>query len=302
MSNNLYIQVNGGVGKHVSFTSLLPILKNKYENIYISSIYGDIFKGNPYVNQVNPKINKAFYKNIILNDNTKIVLTDPYDYEPFLKKKIHVLQAWGDLCEIQIDKPMNLKTELYMIENEKFTIDKIVNELRRKTKDKFIMIQLNGGQSPHSFDLNNEKEFSFYNEESKRFYPFDYYIQLIKKLKNRFPEYTIVRYGLINEQVPYEISNNILTIQPAILYKNYYWISQYAKHVICIDSSLQHMTAGIKPSTVIWGNTKPEHFGYNIHKNLEEYNENTMSYCRPLGENSPNIKFPSPDKVMENLI
>jgi hypothetical protein len=37
-------------------------------------------------------------------------------------------------------------------------------------------------------------------------------------------------------------------------------------------------------------------------KNLEEYNENTMSYCRPLGENSPDIKFPSPDKVMENLI
>jgi hypothetical protein len=302
MSNNLYIQINGGVGKHISFTSFLPILKNKYENIYISSIYGDIFKGNPYVNEVNPKIDKTFYKNIILNDNTKIVLTDPYDYESFLKKKIHVLQAWGDLCEIQVDNPMNLKTELYMVENEKFIVDKIINELRKRTKDKFIMIQLNGGQSPHSFDMDNQKEFTFYNEDSKRFYPFDYYIELIKKLKENYPEYTIVRYGLINEQIPHEISNNILTIQPAILYKNYYWISQYAKHVICIDSSLQHMTAGIKPSTVIWGNTKPEHFGYNIHKNLQEYNENTMSYCRTLGENNPNIKFPFPDKVMENLI
>jgi ADP-heptose:LPS heptosyltransferase len=302
MSNNLYIQINGGVGKHISFTSLLPILKNKYENIYISSIYGDVFKGNPYVNQINPKIDKTFYKNIILNDNTKIVLTDPYDYEPFLKKKIHVLQAIGDLCEIQVDKPMSLKTELYMTENEKFTVDKIVNELRKRTKDKFIMIQLNGGQSPHNFDMDNQKEFSFFNEEVRRFYPFDYYIELIKKLKEKYPEYAILRYGLMNEPMPYEISSTILNIQPAILYKNYYWISQYAKHVICIDSSLHHMTAGMKPSTVIWGSTKPEHFGYSIHKNLEENNENTICYFRQLGENSPNIKFPSPDKVMENLI
>jgi ADP-heptose:LPS heptosyltransferase len=302
MNKNIYIQITGGVGKHVSFTSLLPSLKNKYENIYISSIYGDIFKGNPYVKEVNPKVDKTFYKNIILSDNTKIVLGDLYDYEPFLKKKIHMLKAWGDLGEIEIDNPMNLKTELYMTEHEKFIVDKVINELRIKTKNKFIMIQLNGGQSPHNFDLNHEKEFTFFNEESKRYYPFDYYVELIKKLKENYPEYTIVRYGLINESIPNEISNMILNIQPAILYKNYYWISQYAKHVICIDSSLQHMTAGIKPSVVIWGNTKPEHFGYSIHKNLQEDNENTASYCRPLGENNHNIIFPSPNKIIENLI
>jgi hypothetical protein len=302
MTKNIYIQINGGVGKHISFTSLLPILKNKYENIYISSIYGDIFKSNPYVKEVNPKVDKTFYKDIILSDNTKIVLGDPYDYEPFLKKKIHVLEAWGNLCDIEINDGMSLKTELYMTENEKFTVDKVINELRRRTKDRFILIQLNGGQSPHNFDMNNEKEFTFFNEELRRFYPFDYYVELIKKLREVYPEYTIVRYGLINEQIPYEISNMVLTIQPAILYKNYYWISQYANHIICIDSSLQHMTAGIKPSVVIWGNTKPEHFGYSIHKNLQENNENTMSYFRPLGENNPNIIFPSPNKVIENLI
>jgi ADP-heptose:LPS heptosyltransferase len=302
MNKNIYIQITGGVGKHVAFTCLLPLLKNKYENIYISCIYEDIFKGNPYVKEVNPKVDKTFYKNIILNDKTKIVLSDPYDSELFLKKKIHMLEAWGNLCEIEINNPMNLKTELYMTEREKFTVDKVINELRIKTKDKFIMIQLNGGQSPHNFDMNNEKEFTFFNEESKRFYPFDYYIELIKKLKQNYPEHAIIRYGLMNETIPNEISNLILTIQPAILYKNYYWISQYAKHVICIDSSLQHMTAGIKPSVVIWGNTKSEHFGYNIHKNLQENNEDTTSYCRPLGENNPNIKFPSPNKIMENLI
>lgn len=251
MTKNIYIQINGGVGKNISFTSLLPLLKNKYENIYISSIYGDIFKGNPYVKEINPKVDKTFYKNIILSDNTKIVLGDPYDYEPFLKKKIHILEAWGNLCDIEINDGMSLKIELYITENEKFTVDKVINELRKRTKDKFILIQLNGGQSPHNFDMNNEKEFTFFNEELRRFYPFDYYIELVKKLKESYPEYTIVRYGLMNEPIPYEITNMVLTIQPAILYKNYYWISQYAKHVICIDSSLHHMTAGIKPSTEI---------------------------------------------------
>lgn len=93
----------------------------------------------------------------------------------------------------------------------------------------------------------------------------------------------------------------VATMQPAVHYKNYYWLSKYAEHVICIDSSLQHMTAGIKPSIVIWGDTRPEHYGYSIHTNLTEKNEDTMSYCRPFGEYNQNIKFPNPEKVLYYL-
>jgi ADP-heptose:LPS heptosyltransferase len=301
MENNIIIQLNGGVGKHVAFTSLLPLIKEKYQNIYITTPYADLYFGNPYITKINPQLDKNFYKNIILKDSTKIVMTDPYDVQSFIKKEKHLLEVWGEMCGIEVKNGMDLKPEIFMNENEKFSVDKIVNEIKNSTNSKYILIQLNGGQSPHDFDKNGNQEFSFFNENSKRHYPFDYYVQLIKKLKDRFPEHTILRYGLMNELVPNEVSKMVATMQPAVHYKNYYWLAQYADYIICIDSSLQHMTAGIKPSVVIWGDTKPEHFGYSIHRNLIEKNEDTMAYCRPFGESNQDVKFPSPEKVLYQL-
>jgi ADP-heptose:LPS heptosyltransferase len=298
MENNIIIQLSGGVGKHISFTSIIPLLKEKYENIYIITPYPDLYFGNPNITSINPIMDKNFYKNVVLKDSTKIVMADPYDHQSFIKKQKHLLEIWGELCDIKIQKPMELKTEIFMNENEKFTVDKIINEIRESTKNKYILIQLNGGQSPHNFEQNGTQEFSFFNEGSKRHYPFDYYVELIKKIKDMYPEHTILRYGLMNEPIPYEIGKMVATMQPAVHYKNYYWLSKYASHIICIDSSLQHMTAGVKSSIVIWGDTKPEHFGYSIHRNLIEKNDDTMSYCRPFGESNQKIIFPSPEKVL----
>ena len=298
---NIIIQLSGGVGKHISFTSLIPLIKQKYDRIYITTPYPDLFFGNPYITKINPIMDRSFYKDVVLKDSTRIVMTDPYDEQSFIKKEKHLLDVWGELCGLKIDKPMNLKTEIYMDESEKFTVDKVVNEIRESTKDKFILIQLNGGQSPHNFEQNGTNEFSFFNEGSKRHYPFDYYIELIKKLKQHFPEHTIIRYGLMNEPIPYEIGKMVATMQPAVHYKNYYWLSKHADHIICIDSSLQHMTAGVKKSVVIWGDTKPQHFGYSLHHNLFEDNEDTMSYCRPFGESNQKVIFPNPEKVLYAL-
>lgn len=300
--SNILIQISGGVGKHVAFTSLLPFIKKKYENIYIITPYPDLFNGNPYITKINPNTDLYFYKNILLKDSTKIVMSDPYDQETFIKKERHLLEIWAEMCDIKIENGMNLKTEIYMHENEKFVIDKVVNEIRDSTKDRFIMIQLNGGQSPNHFEQKGMEEFSFYNENSKRHYPFDYYVELIKKIKDIYPDYVILRYGLSNEPIPYEIGKLVATMKPAVHYKNYYWLAKYAKHVICIDSSLQHLTAGVKPSVVIWGDTRPEHFGYSIHKNITEDNENTMAYCRSFGENNKNVIFPRPDKIIDCLL
>ena len=105
----------------------------------------------------------------------------------------------------------------------------------------------------------------------------------------------------MNEPIPYEIGKMVATMQPAVHYKNYYWLSKHADHIICIDSSLQHMTAGVKKSVVIWGDTKPQHFGYSLHHNLFEDNEDTMSYCRPFGESNQKVIFPNPEKVLYAL-
>ena len=40
MEKNIIIQISGGVGKHIAFTSLIPLIHEKYENIYLITPYG----------------------------------------------------------------------------------------------------------------------------------------------------------------------------------------------------------------------------------------------------------------------
>jgi hypothetical protein len=297
----LCIGLSGGLGKHVSFTALLPKLKEKYEEIYITAPYGDVFLGNPHVTKVNPYTDGSFYKNIMCQDDTDIVGIDSYDHPEFIKKKIHIFEAWADFCGVNIGNPMDLKTELYLTETEKYNADKALNEVRKTTKDKFILIQMNGGQSSINYQEGTQ-EFNFFQDSVVRFYPFDYYIQLIKDLKKKFPGHAIIRYGLTNESIPSEIANEVMTIpMPIGGYKTYYTLAKRAAAVICIDSSLQHICAGIKPSVVIWGQTAPEHFGYSIHKNLRKETRDSYAYFRPFGDLYQNTLFPEPEEIIEAL-
>jgi len=299
---NIFILIGGGLGKHISFTALLPHLKETYDNIYVSAPYSEIFSGNPYITKINPKTDKDFYHNVLLKDSTKIVISDPYEQQSFIKKEKHILEVWADMCDIKIDNAMNLKPELYMSENEKFVIDKDLNMFKDFTKNKFILVQLSGGQSPKDFEQHGNQEFQYYNEKYKRHYPFDYYVELITKIKDLYPDHLIIKYGLINEPIPYEINKMVVTIKPNLYYKSYHWIAKQARHIICIDSSLQHITVGKKESIVVWGETRPEHFGYSFHKNIIEKNENTISYFKPFGEINENVIFPKPEKILYYLI
>lgn len=296
---NLVITISGGLGKQTSFSALLPALKKKYKKIYLASSYPASFIGNDNVTVLNPEFNSSFYRDLIQNKETKIVTVDPYDTEKFIKKKIHLLNCWAEMCDISVDG-MNLTTELFhKTESEKYGLDSFLYALKNQTNNKFILIQMNGGQSPHFFDENNgQTPFSFAEESIKRFYPFNYYERLIKNLIKKYPEYSIVRFGLPNEPLPSSVQNDVITFQPT-LYKYYREAAKIAHKVVCIDSSLQHIISGAKPAVVIWGETAPEHFGYNYHTNLRVEKEDTQPYFRLLGQQEDReIKFPTPEEVM----
>lgn len=296
---SLIISISGGLGKQTAFTSLLPALKKKYENIYLFSSYPSSFVGNDNIKKLNPELNSSFYRELIHDKETKIVISDPYDIEKFIKKKIHLLNCWAEICDISVNG-MNLTTELfYKTESEKYGLDSFLHAIKKESNNKFILIQMNGGQSPHSFDESNgQTPFSFVEEPVKRFYPFDYYEELIINLIKKYPGYSIVRFGLPNEPVPSSVQDKVITFQ-ATLYKYYREVAKIAHKVVCIDSSLHHIISGAKPAVVIWGETAPEHFGYNYHTNLRVEQEDTQPYFRLLGEDKDKkIKFPTPEEVM----
>lgn len=296
----IVINVQGGVGKHVSFTGLIPVIAEKYDTIYVNTPYPDIFIGSPYITEINPKMDTEFYKNLMKKDSTKIVATDPYDQEEFIKKKIHLLDMWAKMCDVEIESGMDLKPKMFIgTEREKYALDSVIHDLKKNTKEKYILIQLNGGQSPHNFEQNGNTSFNFADEQMKRAYPFDYYIELVKGLKLMYPNHTIIRYGLSNEPMPTSLSDLVATIHPAVHYKNYQFVAEGAEKVVCIDSSLQHIVAGVKKAVVIWGETAPEHFGYSRHENIRlESNEETQPYARMLGPSTGKIEFPKPEDVL----
>lgn len=302
--SSLVISLTGGVGKHICFTSLLPTLSKQYGNIHVLCSYPDVFDNNPFISTINDVERLGGYSFIKRPDVDFIVL-DPYDHPKFLKKECHLLDAWHDfIIGGYANSREELKPSLHLTDKNLYNIDAVLSSLMEETKGKYILFQLHGGQSPFNFDESPDSSYAYYEEEMKRFYPFDYYNNLIHSLKNAYPNHALIRYSLPNEYIPSASKPYIFNLPP-LPFKEYKVICEEADAIVAIDSSLQHIAATVnlkRPAVVIWGETAPEHQGYPFHFNLrEDQPKDTQTYCRPFGSPNDNVVFPHPDKVMQAL-
>lgn len=294
------INIDGGMGKNVMFTALMPIIAKKYDEIYIISPYFDIFKCCSYVTDAFPPMQGTLYQELGLNEDCDILYAEPYNNKKFIKKQCHLFEAW--LEELEIEKPegfnpMELKPVLDNIASEFPAIENVVNERVNEIK-KFIMVQFCGGQSPlgPQKDQNgNPIPYNDHEEGIKRNYFKGQ--ELINLLREKHPDCAIVHYALPNEP-SYEG-----TIKLEMPYLGYHLLAEKAEKVVCTDSSLQHLATGAcKDVTVIWGETRPEHFGWNCNKNICAKNVlNSQPYFRPLGMSPSIVNFPKPKEVLETV-
>jgi ADP-heptose:LPS heptosyltransferase len=118
--------------------------------------------------------------------------------------------------------------------------------------------------------------------------------ELIDALKEKYPGRSILHYALPNEP-SYEGA-----VKMPLPYIVYHELGKVADAIVCTDSSLQHLTAGTnRNTTVIWGETRPEHFGYNFNKNICAKNViNSQPYFKPLGVSPSIVRMPSVKDVM----
>lgn len=121
--------------------------------------------------------------------------------------------------------------------------------------------------------------------------------ELLDLIRAEYPDHQIVHYSLPNEPAYPR------TIKVELPYLAYAKACADAEAVITIDSSLQHLAASKDAKTiVIWGETAPEHFGYNSSKNLRcKGIKNTQPYFQPLGASPARVPFPEPEEVMSAL-
>ena len=249
--------LEGGVGKHLQFTSMLDDLTAD-KKINIMSPWPEIFKHDSRV------AHSCVLHIPPLHDHTHTFFKNywnVYCHEPyrsnFLKGDCHIVDYWRQMYELPDvdDKRPNFQ----------------VNQQREKILErdilklgKFILVQFTGGQAVKTNNYDTENAGKNYNQGQ----------EVVNLLREQLPNINIIVFGHDNEQEPLlnTMAFNNFGGNPKFVDKvDFMILAKYCVSFITIDSALQHMCSNKpfnKKGVVLWGTSKPEMFGYNQNINL----------------------------------
>lgn len=289
------INVEGGLGKNVMLTSILHEVKEQgnYDELYVISPYNDVFKVCPAVTDAFPPGQGTLYQELVLDEECDVLWKEPYSNQRFIKKQCHLLEAWAEELGFELLLPANeYIPQLDKIETEFPLVKQEAERHIREWKGNFCIVQFNGGQSPLT---SSTQGYDARQESIKRnYFKGQQIVDLLKKKHG--DDCTIVHYALPNEPT---IEG---TVKIQVPYLTYHLLAKEAKEIICIDSSLQHLATGVNDNiTVIWGETRPEHFGYSCNRNVTaQHVFNSQPYFKPLGVSPSIVRMPEPEEVVVN--
>lgn len=298
MSKKCLINVEGGLGKNIMLTSILAELKEQkgYDEVYVISPYNDVFKACPAVTDAFLPGLGTLYQELVLDPDCDVLWKEPYSNQRFIKKECHLFEAWAEEFGITLPAFGNEYTPcLDNLEKEYPQLRKIANEQMAAWKHNFCLVQFTGGQSPLSPQKDQQGRpvpYTNIQEAIKRNYAKGE--QVVKLLKEKWPGTTIVHFALPNEP---SIDGAIKIEVPYLTYR---LLAAEAKEIICIDSSLQHLATGANSNvTVVWGETRPEHFGYACNRNIAaQHVLNSQPYFKPLGVSPSIVRMPEPEELV----
>ena len=298
MSKKCLINVEGGLGKNIMLTSILKELKEKggYDEVYVISPYHDVFKVCSAVTDAFQPGLGTLYQELVLDPDCDVLWKEPYSNQKFIKKECHLFDAWAAEFGITLtDKADTYIPCLDKVVEEYPALRQIADEKMNEWNHNFCLVQFTGGQSPLTpqVDQNgNPVPYMNAQEAIKRNYAKGE--QVVQLLKEKWPDTTVVHFGLPNEPSV----NGAIKIE--VPYLTYRLLAAEAKEIICIDSSLQHLATGVNSNvTVVWGETRPEHFGYACNRNIAaKHVLNSQPYFKPLGISPSIVRMPEPEELV----
>lgn len=247
MDKYIVWHIEGGLGKNVAATALLPALAKKHQDrkIIVVASYPEIFLNSPHIYRVYAVGNSPyFYDDYIYQKDTIVFKHEPYFQTQHILKKKHVIQNWADLLELEVKNP---KPQLYpnMVQkNFKHTWNR---------EKPVLLIQTAGG-------LFSGQTMGY---SWTRDMPLEYANWIIGEYSKDYHVIQITREGAPALQGA-EVIN-----QPMTNLELFSLIEASSKRIL-IDSSLQHAAAAYgKKSVVLWVGTAPENFGYDMHTNIK---------------------------------
>jgi ADP-heptose:LPS heptosyltransferase len=242
---NVIFQINGGIGKCVLATSLLPAIKEKYPNgsLIVVSGYADVFLNNPHVDRSFQFGQfQYFYQDYIDNKDFIFLGHDPYLTEGHIRQDEHLSLCWAKLCNLTLTE--NVTPKLY-ISNTEYNLYK-----QKFQSDKpILLMQPNGG-------VQSDLKYSW-----ARDIPANVVKAVIEEFKDKYNIVHLKR----EDQTSFEFTTPVSDVFRSIAV-----LIDLSNKRLFMDSFAQHTAAALnKPSTVLWIANKPEVFGYELHNNIK---------------------------------
>lgn len=309
---NIYINSQGGLGFNLALAHITKELKQTYGKVCILSPYFDVFEASPYVDHVYKPHEIRDFIFDAKYDDAKLICERMYDTEDFIYKKLSYADAWRKAAGLKVHGNKNgsdTKAELCPLKKYPHLqqmVEAALNEVANRKCDDFVIMQFEGGQSPLvqvPQTQDGKPDWSrvptnYENEPLKRHYPFEKAAEFIKLFQKKHPKTAVILYQLPNEHA-YE---GVLSF--AFPYMVYYELAKNEKcrGTVSIDSSLQHMVAGVTKSVVLWGHSLPLSFGYDYNKNVvQKCNRDDILYFSALGPSGARIDYIEPQKLLDEV-
>lgn len=307
---NILVDVRGGTGKTFAFISIAKELKEKYEHVSVITPYFDIPLSSAYVDKAyNPNEVRSAIEDA--GEDTLIVIDHIYDTDAFIRKEISYQDAFRLACGLKAKDNKTGGTDAVSELNPEKAFPYLTqqkNEILKAIKDNgfedFIIVQFTGSQSPLVQVPTNEKgqpdwskvPYNGQNTGLSRHYPKDKADEFIRLFRAAHPKTAIINYNLPNE---YQFEGVFQYTSP---YLTYYMLSKLpeCKGIVAIDSSLQHMVAGVVKAVVLWAHSLPDSFGYKYNTNVvQNCRRDGIKYFSALGPASNRVDYIKPEKLLD---
>lgn len=248
MDNKFLVwHIEGGLGKNIAATALLPDIAKQYKTrkIVVVASYPEVFLNHPDVHRVyRVGMTAYFYEDYILNKDTLVFRHEPYFQTGHILKQKHLVQNWAELLGISYKKQLpNLHFNMMQ--------KKLPNIWQRQKP--ILLIQTNGGlfqgqalDYAWTRDMPIELANYIVDKVGKNYHV----IQITRENSPQIPGAEIINYPMSNMEL--------------------FGLVAASEKRFLIDSCLQHAAAALNlPSTVFWVGTAPENFGYEMHTNVK---------------------------------
>jgi hypothetical protein len=238
------IFLNGGVGKSIAFTAILPDVSKKYGELFMVSPWPDVFEGQPGVKRSLDHGAAYGYEDYVKGRD--IMWPEPYQTVGYFSRKRNLIAAFADACGVE-----------YRADMRPLTPPKIAKAPATAPQlGRYVLVQFQGG-------ANQWTQGPKQPGGQVRDYPNGQAV--VDAIKKGRPDVKVINFALQTE--PH--FNGEEKVEGHMHYMVAWTLLRDAAAWVGIDSSMHHMAAACgKKGVVLWEGTDPDLLGYPDQVNL----------------------------------